>query len=126
MGLRHTQRHVSAANVFLSRPAFIAFLILQSCKKPVELPALEIKLGQLPHHVELVIQLTGPVKGPPVHLDRFVRLILTGQRLGQPEHDTAFGRVGANRPAQGVQALLEASQVEAKLRKEFVVFRAAR
>ena len=125
MGLRHAHRHVAAAR-FRSRPSIVAFLMLQPRKEPVELAALEIKLRQLLDHVELVIELVGPVKRPPVHLDRFVGLILAGQRLGQPEHDAALIRIGTNRPAQGIEPLLRPAQAEAELGKELVAFRVAR
>ena len=74
------------------------------------------------HDVELVIELFGAIERPPVHLDRFVGLILAGQRLGQPEHDAAVIGIGTNRPAQGVETLLGPSEPEAELGKELVAF----
>ena len=88
--------------------------MLQPGEEPVELAALEVQLGQLADDVELVIELFGAVERPPVHLDRFVGLVLAGQSLGQLEHDPALGRVGPHRPAQGIEPLLGPAQARSR------------
>ena len=96
--------------------------MLEAGEEAVELAALKVKLGQLLHHVELVVQLFGAVERPPVHLDRFVGLILARQGFGQSQHHAAFVGIGAHRPAQGVEAFLGLPQPEAELGEELIVF----
>ncbi len=108
------------------RAAIVAFLVLQPREEPVELAALEVKLGELADDVELVVEILGPVKRSPVHLDRFFGLILAGERLGQPQHDPAVVGIGPHGPAQSVESFLGSAQPEAELGKELVAFRISR
>ena len=51
-------RHIATSRPrgFFARAAIVALLMLQACEEAVELAALEVKLGQLADHVELVIE----------------------------------------------------------------------
>ena len=57
MGLGQAHGDVAAARSGIRRSIVGGFLVLEAGEEAVELAALEVELGQLFHHVELVVEL---------------------------------------------------------------------
>ena len=100
--------------------------MLKPGHEPVELVALQVKLGRAAHDVELVVELVCSVKRTPIHFNRFFGLILAGECLRQSQHDYGVVRVWSDSPAQGVKPFLRLAELEAELGEKLVVLGVSR
>ena len=100
-------------------------LALEAFEELVELVSFEVQVGQAVDDAELAFEVVGLLERPPQEFDRLALPAAFGQCVGQRVQAARLAGVGADRAAQGLQALFHFAELEAEVRVRLVHVRVA-